>query len=93
MVMISMPMAGKSQEQIKKEFNIIKEKLSTFHYVYDSLIIDNEHHDPLWYLSKSIEAMSHCSMVYFAKGWENNRGCRIEHMIAEEYRLGIMYEQ
>ena len=46
----------------------------------------------MYYISSSIEAMSRCDCVYFAKGWENARGCRIEHYIAAAYGTGIMYE-
>lgn len=34
---------------------------------------------PLCYLAKSLENMSLCHAAYFCKGWENARGCRIEH--------------
>ena len=29
--------------------------------------------------------MSKCNAVYFCKGWENARGCRIEHETAKAY--------
>ena len=31
--------------------------------------------------------------VYFAKGWEDARGCRIEHFVAAAYGAEIMYER
>ena len=40
---------------------------------------------PLWYLGKSLELLSTADIAYFAKGWEEARGCRIEHECAEEY--------
>ena len=36
--------------------------------------------------------MSLCHKVYFAKGWENARGCKIEHEVALAYGLEIIYE-
>lgn len=45
---------------------------------------------PLVYLSKSIEEMSKCDGVYFCDGWQNARGCTIEHAIAEAYGLEII---
>lgn len=48
---------------------------------------------PLYLLSKSIEKMSKCDAVYFVTGWENARGCQIEHEIAEKYGLKILYER
>ncbi len=47
---------------------------------------------PVYFLAKSLEYMSECSTVYFAKGWENARGCKIEHEIALQYGLEIIYE-
>ena len=47
---------------------------------------------PLCFLAKSLEKMSECSTVYFAKGWENARGCKIEHEVALQYGLEIIYE-
>ena len=47
---------------------------------------------PLWFLSKSFEKMSECDAVYFCKGWELARGCRIEHEAATSYGLKCYYE-
>lgn len=47
---------------------------------------------PLCFLAKSLENMSLCHAAYFAKGWENARGCRIEHEAAVSYGLEIIYE-
>lgn len=48
---------------------------------------------PLCFLAKSLENMSLCHAVYFCKGWENARGCRIEHDAAVAYGLDIIYEE
>ena len=42
---------------------------------------------PLCFLAKSLENMSLCHAAYFCKGWENARGCRIEHDAAVAYGL------
>ena len=44
------------------------------------------------YLAKSLENMSLCHAAYFCKGWENARGCRIEHDAAVAYGLEVLYE-
>ncbi len=46
----------------------------------------------LYFLAKSLEKMSLCDAVYFCKGWEYARGCRIEHEAAVAYGLKIIYE-
>ncbi len=47
---------------------------------------------PLYFLAKSLEKMSLCDAVYFCKGWEYARGCRIEHEAAVAYGLKVIYE-
>lgn len=46
---------------------------------------------PLYYLSQSLGKMAECDAVYLCDGWENARGCRIEHDAAAEYGLEVMY--
>jgi hypothetical protein len=48
---------------------------------------------PLRFMAKSLESMSLCHAVYFCKGWEDARGCRIEHEAARAYGLDIIYEE
>lgn len=48
---------------------------------------------PLCFLAKSLENMSKCQVAYFSKGWENARGCKIEHEVAKAYGLEIIYEK
>lgn len=42
---------------------------------------------PLWFLGKSLELLSTADVAFFAKGWEDARGCRIEHECAIEYGI------
>lgn len=39
-----------------------------------------------------ITDMSPCHAACFRKGWEDARGCRIEHDAAVAYGLEILYE-
>ena len=47
----------------------------------------------IYYLAKSLENMSLCDAVYFCKGWDDARGCSIEHSVAFAYGLDILYEE
>lgn len=47
---------------------------------------------PVHFLAKSLEAMATCDAVYFCKGWEETRGCRIEHEVAVAYGLTVLSE-
>ena len=48
---------------------------------------------PVRFLAKSLEKMSLCDAVYFCKGWEQARGCRIEHEVAVAYGLNVICEE
>ena len=92
-LMISQPMRGKTQEQINEERNaLIKDLTSKGYTVADTVFTDEPpetDNAAIWYLAKSIDAMSRVDGVVFMKGWENARGCRIEHDIAVAYGLFV----
>lgn len=101
-IMISQPMKDLSNEKIiearKKAIHTLKtlgyDVIDIFFtdYTDDSYIAEDTKHKPVAYLAKSIEKMSKCDAVYFIKGWETARGCKIEHEIAKDYGLEIIYE-
>lgn len=98
-IMISQPMRGKSTDRIKWEREELVKKLQDEgHYVADTIFAENapegckEYNEGLYYLAKSIEAMSKVDAVIFMQGWENARGCRIEEQCAREYGKFIRYE-
>lgn len=45
---------------------------------------------PLWFLAKSLELLSTADVAYFAPGWEDARGCRIENTCAIEYGIDVI---
>nr|DAK04634.1 MAG TPA: protein of unknown function (DUF4406) [Caudoviricetes sp.] len=102
--MISQPMAGKTDDEIKIARDSAIKILSDKGYeVVNSLFTDGWYSQermkergvvqvPLCFLAKSLEKMSLCHAVYFCKGWEKSRGCKIEHEAAKEYGLKVIYE-
>lgn len=93
-IMISQPMKGKTNEQIRPERAELEEKLKEQgHEVVDTVFDDfpNGQATPLHYLAKSIEFLANVDGVVFMKGWQNARGCRIEEICAREYGKFIMY--
>ena len=102
--MLSQPMAGKSNEEIiatrEKAIKVLKEKgfeiVNTLFtdewYSKEKMAERGVIQIPLCFLAKSLENMSLWHAVYFCKGWENARGCRIEHETAKAYGLEIIYE-
>ena len=102
--MISQPMAGKTDEEIAEARDRAHARLREMGYEFvNTLFTDQWYSDaamkergvvqvPLCYLAKSLENMSLCHAAYFCKGWENARGCRIEHDAAIAYGLEVLYE-
>ena len=94
-VMISQPMRGKTNEQIRKEREELVKRLEKDNFeVVDTIISENAPqgcNEAIYYLSKSIEFISKVDIVYFMKGWEEARGCRIENKICQDYGKQTMY--
>lgn len=94
-IMISQPMKGKTNEQIRTErAELVKELTEQGHEVIDTVFDDfpEGKATPVHYLAKSIEFIANVEGVIFMKGWENARGCRIEHQIAKEYGKWVREE-
>lgn len=103
--MLSQPMAGKSDEEIVATRERAIASLKEMGYEIVNTLFTDEWYNtenmekrgvvqvPLCFLAKSLENMSLCHAAYFCKGWENARGCRIEHDAANAYGLEIVYEE
>ena len=102
--MISQPMAGKTNDEIKIARDSAIKTLSDKGYEVVNTLFTNEWYSqermkergvvqvPLCFLAKYLENMSLCHVAYFCKGWEKSRGCKIEHEAAKEYGLKVIYE-
>ena len=102
--MLSQPMAGKSDEEITATreraiaalegmgYEVVNTLFTDEWYSKDSMNKRGVVNIPLCFLAKSLENMSLCHVAYFCKGWENARGCRVEHEAAKAYGLEILYE-
>lgn len=97
-VFISQPMSGKSIEQItevrQEAISHVEKLFNDEVQVLDSFMLDDvKGKDPLWLLGKALQILSEADVVYFAEGWENARGCRIEHECAVSYGIGVVVEE
>lgn len=102
--MLSQPMAGKTDKEIietreramselrEKGYEIVNTLFTDEWYSMENMEKRGVVQIPLCFLAKSLENMSLCHAAYFCKGWENARGCRIEHEAAKAYGLAILYE-
>lgn len=93
-VMISLPMDGVSDEEIKQQMTDIRVQFEAAgHEVVNSLLdlrIDGYKNVPLLYLGASIQIISDVDAVYFAPGWDKARGCKIERQVCEAYGVQII---
>lgn len=94
---ISQPMKGKTDNEIlaerEKAVNIAKELYDTDEEIqviesfFQGAPADAK---PLWFLGKSLELMSTADIVFFAEGWEEARGCKIEYNCALDYNIDFI---
>ena len=103
--MLSQPMGGKTNEEIiaarERAIRVLREKgYEIVNTLFSDEWFNKEKMEergvvqiPLCFLAKSLENMSKCHAAYFCKGWENTRGCRIEHEAAKAYGVEIIYEE
>lgn len=102
--MLSQPMAGKTEEEItetrdravkwltERGFQVLNTRFTDDWYNPEAMAERGVKNIPLEFMATSLSHMSHCDAVYFCKGWEDARGCRIEHAAAEAYGVQILYE-
>lgn len=102
--MLSQPMAGKTEQEIietreraisaltEKGYEIVNTLFTDEWYSKETMEARGVVQIPLFFLANSLENMSLCHAAYFCKGWEQARGCRIEHEAAKAYGLTIIYE-
>ena len=92
-VFVSMPMRGKGKEEIFEE----RERLLAA--AADTLgeeiglvesYLGRGNYKPLECLGESLKRMASADFVVFGRGWEDARGCRIEHTCALEYGVAIL---
>jgi len=103
--MLSQPMAGKTDAEIiatrekaikvleEKGFEIVNTLFTDEWYNKEQMEARGVAQIPLCFLAKSLENMSLCHAAYFCKGWENFRGCKLEHDAAIAYGLEVIYEE
>lgn len=90
-VFISQPMRGKTTDEIRNDRDAAIKYLTDTARVEGCEIevvnpfVQNEYGDPLELLGAAISQMADADVVYFAPGWSDARGCRVENMAAHLY--------
>ena len=89
---ISQPMRGKTDEEI------LAERADAVQAARDALgeeveVIDSFFQSapavakPLWFLGERLNILARADIAYFAPGWRDARGCKIEHACADAYGI------
>ena len=94
---ISQPMKGKSDEEIlavreeaiKRATEMVKCDVEVIDSFFQDAPVEAK---PLWYLAKSLELLAEADVAYFAEGWDEARGCKIEHECAVQYGIDRIEE-
>lgn len=89
---ISQPVRGKTDEEIlesrEKAIKSAERHVGEPVEVIDSFFqLAPEGTRPLWYIGESLKLLAEADVAYFAKGWNESRGCKIEHTCAVEYGI------
>lgn len=96
-IFISQPMADRDINDVEYERNELRKKILKKYK--DAVIVnsfflsylDGDCVNPLRALGESIVKLSEADIIVFADGWENSRGCRIEHRCATDYGIVSVY--
>lgn len=107
-VFISVGMSGRNDAEVIKDIcratEYIVENILDLDLKHDlnvgEYIVDNFDCGPtppgynrsLWCLGEAIKKLSECDICYFVKGWQNHKGCIVEHQICELYGIKIIEE-
>lgn len=92
---ISQPMDGKTDEEILSERitaiaeakELVGEEVEVIDTFYTDFSSDAK---PLEYLARSISDLANADVAYFAKGWDEKRGCKIEYECATQYGVSTI---
>lgn len=101
-VFLCLPMSGRTEEDILKEIDEMKE--ASIHYFLDKhpdcdivylanyiVEADEESTNPVFLLGRGImKLMAQADVCLFSKNWKDSKGCKLEYEIAKTYDIDIM---
>ena len=100
--MISQPMSDVDESTIQEVRVRAIKTIEEMGYDYRSTYYENDSFKPyldpvitkpgVAYLSRAMKMLSECDAMYFVKGWENSRGCRVEEFVCKTYGIECIYE-
>lgn len=93
-IYISIPISGKDIRKQREKADMIKAYLSRHGHtpVNPFDICAGKNPDYKDHLCRDLRILMDCDAVYFASGWNDSRGCRIEYVTATEFGMTKMFE-
>lgn len=96
-VFVSVPANGRADSEVGAEKAAILDRLHAAHdepvELVDSFVSEDApvsgDRAGAWYLGESIKRLATADAAYFADGWDEARGCRIEQLVCERYNIPI----
>lgn len=102
--MICQPMSGLTNEQVIQErwlavkylkgqgYEVTDTLFEEWRKTRDLIERSGAKNFFMYLFAKGIEVMASCDVVYFVKGWEESRGCKLEYQVAKAYGMEIIIE-
>ena len=91
---ISQPMRGRSLDAILRERKSLTADAAVALQVDRLQVLNTLFQDqdspPLELLGRSLQMLAQADAAIFAPGWQDARGCRIEHEAAEAYGIRVI---
>lgn len=100
---VSQPMSGLAHEDILAERDRAaeqaRETLEALNpgTVFDVRVLPSYNSEPgnwndIELLGDAVTMMGMAECICFANGWKSSRGCKVEHLVAELYKIPILFE-
>lgn len=93
-IYISGPISGLPLEPCILRFTAAELKMRKSGFETVNPFVINKSRNRTWreYMVNDIKHLMHCDAIYMLDGWKNSKGARIEHFIATEMGIKIIYE-
>ena len=93
-IYISGKISGTNLTETRKRFASVAKAMKRLGYEPVNPLENGLSEHDTWeaHIVKDIAALLQCKAIYMLQGWQDSKGARIEHHIATEIGLPIMYE-
>ena len=93
-IYLSGKISGTNISHTRKRFSDVADKLQSLGHEVTNPLCNRLSETAPWeeHIAKDIINLIGCEGIYMLQGWEDSQGARIEHAIAKEIGLKVMYE-